>query len=437
MAGILLALFYTGLLLLLMRKLPFFARVPGLPYRTIAGLFALKIIAGTALWAVYTYVYPDRSTADIFKYFDDSAVLYSALWTAPGDFFRMLFGIGNDSPEFTVKYYAVMNNWIREFENNVYNDSHTMIRFNAVLRLFSFGHYHVHTVFACFVSTTGLVALYRAVHPLLEQFERRLVPTIFLWPSMLFWASGVLKESLLVFGLGLFLLGTIGRWPDRLAWRPMVCILLGLAIMLVIKFYVLLCLVPGLLAWKWAQARPGRPLQQSLLVHAVAFSGVLLSGSLVPGYDMLDMLTVKQHDFIGMATGVHSGSVLTMPALDGSLWSFIRSAPHALYMTFCSPFAVLHTGPLAWLGAAENVLLLCIPVFALCYAKPWRAVDQRTLWFFLSFILLLALLIGWTVPVVGALVRYRIPLLPFVGFAALLLVDASKLPRWFPLKPRT
>ena len=50
---------------------------------------------------------------------------------------------------------------------------------------------------------------------------------------------------------------------------------------------------------------------------------------------------------------------------------------------------------------------------------------------------LLALLIGWTVPVVGALVRYRIPLLPFVGFAALLLVDASKLPRWFPLKPRT
>lgn len=437
MSGILLALLYTALLLFLMRKLPFFARVPGLSFRTIGVLFVLKIMAGTALWAVYTYVYPDRSTADIFKYFDDSAVLYSALWTAPGDFFRMLFGIGNDSPEFTVKYYAVMNNWIRQFENNVYNDSHTMIRFNAVLRLFSFGHYHVHTVFACLVSTTGLVALYRAVHPLLERFERWLMPSIFLWPSMLFWASGVLKESLLVFGLGLFLLGTIGRWSDRLSWRPMACILFGLALMLVIKFYVLLCLLPGLLAWKWAQVRPGRPLQQSLLVHAVALCGVLLSGSLVPGYDMLEMLTVKQRDFIGMATGVNSGSVLPLPPLDGGLWSFVRSAPHALYMTFSSPFVVLHTGPLAWLGAAENLLLLIVPLLALRFAKPWRAIDQHTLWFFLSFILLLALLIGWTVPVVGALVRYRIPLLPVVGFVALLVLDERKLPLWFPLKPRT
>jgi hypothetical protein len=442
MPGALLAIAYTALFLYLMRRMPFFARVPGLGMRTIAGLFVLKISAGTALWAVYTYVYADRSTADIFKYFDDSMVLYDALLTAPGDFFRMLFGVDNDSPYFTEHYYGVMNNWIRQFENNVYNDSHTMIRFNAVLRLFSFGHYHVHTVFACFVSTTGLVALYRAVHPLLhdsaaQRHERGLMPAIFLWPSMLFWASGVLKESLLVFGLGLFLLGTIGNWPDRLAWRPLAAIIAGLAVMLVIKFYVLLCLIPGLLAWWWARARPGRPLLQSAIVHALALAGVLLSGSLVPGYDMLEMLTVKQRDFIGMATDVESGSLLAMPALDGSLWSFLRSAPHALYMSFLSPFAVLGTGPLAWMGAAENVLLLLLPVIALRYARPWRTIDRSALWFFLSFILMLALLIGWTVPVVGALVRYRVPMLPFVAFAALLVMDPHKLPRWLPLADRS
>ena len=255
MPGVLLAIAYTALLLYWMRRIPFFARIPGLPMRWVAGLFALKILAGTALWAVYTYIYTDRLTADIFKYFDDSAVLYAALWDQPGDFFRMLFGIANDTDYFTERYYLVMNTWIREFENNVYNDSHTMIRFNAVLRLFSFGHYHVHTVFACFVSTIGAVALYRAVHPLFRTFERALVTGIFLWPSVLFWASGVLKESLLIFGLGLFLLGIIGQWPDRLAWRPMLAFITGLFVMLVIKFYVLMCLIPGLLAWSWAQAR--------------------------------------------------------------------------------------------------------------------------------------------------------------------------------------
>lgn len=246
----------------------------------------------------------------------------------------------------------------------------------------------------------------------------------------------MLKESLLVLGLGVFLLGTIGRWPDRLAWRPLVAIVLGLAVMLVVKFYVLMCLLPGLIARWWSQARPGRPLTHSIIVHALALVGVLLSGSLVPGYDILDMLTVKQHDFIGMATDVESGSLLAMPTLDGSLASFIRCAPHALYMSFLSPFAVMDTGALAWMSAAENVLLLVISLVALWYRREWRTIDRPAFWFLLSFILLLALLIGWTVPVVGALVRYRLPMLPFVALLALIILDPKRLPRWLPLGPR-
>ena len=437
MPGVLLAIAYTALLLYFMRRMPFFARIPGLRMRTVAGLFILKIMAGTALWAVYTYLYTDRTTADIFKYFDDSAVLYGALWQHPGDLLRILTGISNDSPYFDAHYYGVMNNWVRRFENNVYNDSHTMIRFNTVLRILSFGHYHVHTVFACFVSTTGLVALYRAVHPLLKEVSRGLMPAIFLWPSMLFWSSGVLKESLLVFGLGIFLLGMIGAWPDRLAWRPLVAIIVGLAVMLVVKFYVLLCLIPGLLAWWWSRVRPGHPLLRNVVVHAIALGSVLISGSLMPGYGILEMLVVKQRDFIGMATDVASGSLLAMPPLEPGLLSFLRAAPHALYMTFLSPFVVTGTGPLAVMSAAENVLLLMIPLIALRYMRPWRAIDHSSLLFFFSFVLLLALLIGWTVPVVGALVRYRIPLLPFVSFIALLIMDPQRLPRWITLSPRS
>ena len=65
MPGVLLAIAYTAFFLYLMRRTPFFARVPGLGMRTIGAIFVLKIIAGTALWAVYTYAYPDRGTADI------------------------------------------------------------------------------------------------------------------------------------------------------------------------------------------------------------------------------------------------------------------------------------------------------------------------------------------------------------------------------------
>src|SRR5204863_512129 len=201
------------------------------PMRWVAVLFVAKILAGTALWAVYTYFYTDRLTADVFKYFDDSAVMYNALFVRPMDYLKMVTSIGNDTPYFTERYYAVMNNWIRQFENNIYNDSHTMIRFNAVLRLFSFGHYHVHTVFACFLSTIGLVALFRVFVHTVRGLERGLVAGIFLWPSMLFWASGVLKESLLIFGLGLFMIGLIGLPMDRHRWRAVLATALGLSIM--------------------------------------------------------------------------------------------------------------------------------------------------------------------------------------------------------------
>jgi len=89
------------------------------------------ILFGVALWWIYTYYYPDRSTADIFKYFDDSKVMYDALWKHPADYFKMLFAIGNDNAYFDSNYYSHMNYWYREFDNKIYNDSHTIIRFNA------------------------------------------------------------------------------------------------------------------------------------------------------------------------------------------------------------------------------------------------------------------------------------------------------------------
>ena len=432
MTGAILAIAYTALLLFWMQRIPFFARIPGLSMRWVAGLFVLKVAAGTVLWAVYTYIYPDRLTADVFKYFDDSAVMYNALFDRPMDYLKMVAGLGNDTPYFTEHYYGVMNNWIRQFENNIYNDSHTMIRFNAVLRLFSFGEYHVHTVFACFLSTIGLVALFRTFAPILRGLERGLAAGIFLWPSMLFWSSGVLKESLLVFGLGLFVIGAVGLPMERHRWRAILATLIGLSIMLVVKFYVLFCLLPGLAALLWHRRSGGSALFKSVAVHGVAVVAILFSGVIVPGYSVLELLTLKQHDFIGMATAVHSGSFVQLTPLEPNLWSFLRGMPHALYMTFLSPFTAFSNGALGMFAALENLPLVLLPIIALRYRRKWSGMDRASMLFALSFILFLAVLIGLTVPVIGALVRYRIPLLPFLSLATLLIIDARRLPRWLP-----
>jgi len=57
-------------------------------------LFTLKLLGTFALQALFTYYYTDRSTADIYRFFDDGLILRDVLFTNPSHFLRILFGSG-------------------------------------------------------------------------------------------------------------------------------------------------------------------------------------------------------------------------------------------------------------------------------------------------------------------------------------------------------
>src|SRR5690349_1470874 len=103
----LLSALYAAFFIFLIHKLRFFETE--LSRKGLSLLFCIKIAFGVLLWYIYTYYYTDRSTADIYKYFDDSKVMYDALRTHPADYFRMLFAVGNDNAYFDQSYYSHMN----------------------------------------------------------------------------------------------------------------------------------------------------------------------------------------------------------------------------------------------------------------------------------------------------------------------------------------
>lgn len=426
MAELLLTCGYIALFLFLIRRSRFFA-VPGLGKPTIAALFLLKVTTGTALWAVYTYHYTDRATADIFKFFDDGNVLFSALPEHPMDFLRMITGIGNDAPRFDERYYTVMNNWYRKYDTGYYNDAHTMIRYSALVRIFSFGVYHVHTVFSAFLSLVGLVALYRTFIGFVPGMGRALVAGLFLWPSVLFWGSAPIKEALLFFGLGLFLWQLFRRMEGPLPWHGWLLLVLGLLVQLGLKSYVLACMAPGLAALWWCRrTHDRRPWLKFLAAHAAAVALVLVAPLLAPGLDVVGLVQQKQRDMLGVVAAMDPGSFVPTRQMASGLGGMLAEVPHALFLTFLSPFTTWNIGALGLLAAIENLLVVAMVPAALLLAKPWRQVDVPLLLWTLAFCLGLALLIGWTTPVVGALMRYRVPLLPFWSVAFLLLIDPQK-----------
>lgn len=427
---------YFLLLLYLIQRSGFY-RAPGLGKRTIGALFLLKVAAGTVLWGVYTFHYTDRMNADIYKFFDDGNIMYGALYSHPVDFLRMITGIGTEAPHISTQYYEVMNNWYRQYDTGYYNDAHTMIRFNALLRIFSFGIFHVHTVFFAFLALTGQVAMYKAFLQWVPELPKAWMAGLFLWPSVLLWSSGPIKEALLFFGWGIFLLQVFRRMQGPLPWTGWAWMALGLLVQFTLKSYVLACMLPGLLALWWCRRTGGRRAGPKFLaLYAAAIAAALVLPLLFPGLDVVAIIQQKQRDMLGVVQAVSPGSYVPTDRMAPGAMGLLKAMPHALYLTFLSPLVSWDIGALGLMGALENAALLALVPVAWLWRRPWGRVDRPMFFFCTSFCLALGLLIGWTTPVVGALMRYRIPLLPFYTLALLLVADPDKVRRHLPFLRR-
>ncbi|MBK9637961.1 MAG: hypothetical protein IPO63_09135 [Bacteroidetes bacterium] len=209
----------------------------GISVSVFKGLFIIKIIAALALYVIYTQYYKDRAYADIFRYYDDSEVIYNTLFSKPWDFFRMLTGIDGRAPEI-LPYYDVMKNWYNT--DLIFNDSRTMIRINAFLRLFSMGTYFPHAVVMCFLAMLGLTGIFRVANELIKGKSLLLMIIIFLLPSTLLWTSGMIKEAFLIFALGVLMYQISQALKlNDFSGKRISFMVISMMILLTVKAYVL------------------------------------------------------------------------------------------------------------------------------------------------------------------------------------------------------
>ena len=421
----LLLLFYLSALLYLIKKVSFFHSLH-FGFKITAAVFLLKFLGGLALYFVYYYIYPDRISGDVFKYFDDGNILFSALRQNPADYFRMVTGIGADAPHL-IQYYDTCHFWIKEFNYGLLNDNRIVIRFNALIRLISMGNIHIHTLFMSFLSFTGLWGIFKVFEPQFKDKKWGLLLAVFFFPSVWFWTSGLLKEGLLIFAFGMlfyfacrWLRGNITGW-----------LLLGMAVSVAIlifsKFYVLVAALPAFMYlilnryWKWKF-----PIAQFLLVHLLLLVVLWFSKPII-GLDFPKIVAQKQHDFINFTNSLTQvGSQIEMKELEPTFWGMVQQTPQALVNSFFRPSVLEIRNPLTALAAIENLLILLLLLGAVFFFQQKNNLPPL-FWFSVSYVLILFVLIGLTTPILGALVRYKAPALPFLGIALLYLIDFSKI----------
>jgi hypothetical protein len=125
------------------------------------------------------------------------------------------------------------------------------------------------------------------------------------------------------------------------------------------------------------------------------------------------------HTYLGDTQG---GSSYSLGDVDYSPAGVIRKAPLAISIALFGPFIWQIRNPVMLLSGIESLIFLYYFIKVFLNARAYRAINiifkDHLIMFCIPFVLVIALAVGITSFNYGALVRYKLPLIPF--FAVLI-----------------
>jgi len=423
---------YSCLFVYLITKWSAF-QVNGIPRRYVLIVFALKLAFGILLGWIYTDHYTNRKTGDTFRFFDDAKIIYDSADEGVDIYLKLLTGIGMEEDDRAMKYYFEMTHMERSFSEAFYNDNQTIIRANALIMPFSRGHYMVHIAFWCFASMIGLTAILKV---LVRYFPRKKIAmffSVYLLPAVLFWGSGVLKEPILILGLGLFFQGLMRFAYGEFQPKNALTFILGILLLILTKGYVLFALLPASIGLILARIFIRQNFWAMFAIPHVVMHLLMFFGSnLSPKFDFADRMNLKQTAFYNVASESDAGSLIQLPAIESSV-DLIANSPYALHVSYLRPWIWEWTSLLYIPAALENLLLLLVILIMVWnFRKPY-GLTIPIIAFSMSAVLILGVLIGEVVPVLGAVVRYKMPALIFLFVLIFGLTDHIRLQKRIPI----
>lgn len=407
---------------LLLSKRAFF-KLEFIRPRTIYLAFIIKFLSGCVMVWIYTYIHTDRSTADIYKFMDDAAVLHEIRKEQPIVFWQLLSGWYKQDTQFENYLYKTGNwytndvNWLKYAQikdYNLFNSNRFITRVNALLWFVTQGNIYLHVLFFSFFGFVGLVAYYKTfASRLTEKVPRQLMfLALFLLPSILLWTSAPLKDTLVVSFTGIFfLLFTSSQiWlPTRVA-GGIICFIL----LLLLKYYVALALFFYVLIYGISQTKWVKHLHFVFLLLILAAIGVLVNQGmaqigLMP--DIFEFMAEKRMESLKNAAYSDARSYLFyLPAegLQGLFAAMIFAPANALFLPL---FPAKSFSVLLWIQILENWLILASTIWLAIHTnKNMISTPAFKAWF--TYVLVLAFIIGFTSPLAGNILRYKSAFMP-------------------------
>lgn len=401
-----------------------FLQRTGIGARYIILLFAFKVAAGIAIgWMSLHYYGPGNDYWDVNR---EGWNEYRLLITNPGEYFGNFF-----RSDYPGGYSGVFDSF-QSFWNDLRNN--LVIKMVSLFNLFSQGNYYVNSLFFNFIVFFGHAALYRVF---MHRFPGQRVAVFigcFLLPSTLYFSSGIQKDGIVFLLLaGIIYILYFALEKKSVNWKRICLLIFFVALLFLFRNYACIVLVPAIFAWLLSRRMSIKPLYTYLAVFG--FAAVMLFGihSVIPSVDPMQTIVQKQTDYRGLSK-VKSATIIELDTLNANAGSFIKLAPQALNHAFMRPYLFELPSPILLPMNIELLfyqLLLILLIFG--YRRNNNPDRGAFIGFLLFFCLVVFLFIGYIVPNLGSLVRYRSTYLPLLITPLVCSIDWYKWARLFKL----
>ena len=426
----LLGIVYLGIIYAIAYGLRSRQQKKGLDSKYFIGGLTAKLIGVTAFCLVYGLYYGGGDTVD---YFQGTTALTNVMTEDFDAFYSIVF-----ENELEPNWYA-FNNETGYPAWHIWRDtsSFSVSRYSVIFSLLGFKSFFVTSLLTAAFTYIGMWKLYRLFTINYPDTKKALAICILFMPSLLFWGSGIMKDSYVLAAACWFSYNFYHVFITRKKiFLNALLLIINISIIMTLKPYIILSLLPGALLWL-NNAYLKQVSSTFIKMMAVPILGVIIlgggfflyrnMGSLMGDYGNIDQAVEKaqiiQQDLLREEQ--YGGNNYNLGEIDGTAGGMTTIAPLAIFTALYRPLFFEIGSPMMVISAFENTVLLLLTFILIFKTSPRKMIRtilrEPLLLYSIFFSLLLAFGVGMASTNFGALSRYKIPFMPFY-FSALYLI---------------
>jgi hypothetical protein len=367
----------------------------------------LKFAAGLTVGVLYLYVF---ERGDTFRFFEDAVQLADVATGDPVEYLRFLWQADES--------FAVWPD-LRNTEPR----SLFFAKLLSMICLVSHANYWLCSLWLSFIAFVCLWLFVQRVAIAFPGYGSVTAIAFLIWPTVVFWSSGVLKETIAFAAIcTLVRLALEFSQQRKLVVTNILQALLAVWLAWSLKYYWLGLLAPALVV---VAARSNKYVwRMGVLAGALFVLVVALHPNFYPNR-ILAVITENYYQFHFLTGG---NNTFHFHDLQPTWISMLVNSPEALFSGLYRPFLWESSTIFHVLAALENLVLLLLTIHTLFYFRLARVLWRWMIPLF-SYALMECVFLTLSTPSWGTLIRYRVGLLPFV--VLFLLMSNSRITQFF------